>query len=151
MNIVQLGSGKCSNFGGPLDTGVLPQEGLSCISQNDLNEWWFRRIFQSNSSWDSSKGLARNLNPFSLYCAMRWAYGSFGGARGEILTGYAMEQVRRGLIVVSFNGKSLFAQPADWGPNTDTGRLIDLSPGACLALETKTDDIVSAAFISFTS
>lgn len=146
--MISLGLGKCSSFGGAQDRGVEPLEGLGCIENSDLNEWWFRRIFVSPGSWDNSKGLARNLNPEALYCAMRWEYASLDGIRGEILTGLSREQIRRGLLRITFAARSLYVQPADWGPNLDTGRLIDLSPGALLALGAKTDDIVAVEWIS---
>lgn len=146
--MISLGSGKCSSFGGALDTGVGPLEGLGCIEQSDLNQWWFRRLFVNPGSWDNSKGLARNLDPNAFYCAMRWEYTSFDGIQGEILTGLSREQIRHGLVRVTFAGRFLYAQPADFGPNLDTGRLIDLSPGCLLALGAKTDDIVSVDWIS---
>lgn len=143
MITIPLGSGKCSYFGGPMDTGVGTQEGLSLIDSSDLTEWWFRRLFAMPGAYDNGKGLARNLNPSALYCAMRFDYGSFAGVRGEILVGVPREQVRRSIFVISVNGKRCFAQAADWGPNTDTGRLIDLSPGVCKAIGVGTDDIVT--------
>lgn len=144
MNLISLGSGKCSYFGGAADTGVGAQEGLSLIEGTDLNEWWFRRLFVTGACiWDRSKGLARNLDPNALYCAMRWGYASFAGVQGEILQGYSREQIRRTIFIVSANGKNIYVQGSDWGPNTDTNRLIDLSPGGCKRLGVKTDDIVS--------
>lgn len=147
MNIIPLGTGKCSNFGGPSDTGVGPQEGLSLIEIPDTTEWWFRRIFLNPGLWDSGKNLARNLNPMAFYLAMRFAYSTFGGVKGEILPGYNREQVRRGLFIVQSSHGLIFAQAADWGPNTDTGRLVDLSPGACKAIGVTTDDEVMVSFI----
>lgn len=145
--MIPLGSGKCSSFGGPQDTGVGPQEGLSCIDPVNLNEWWFRRVFVAPEAWDNTKGLARNLDPNAFYCAMRWEYASFEGIQGEILPGLSREQIRRGLVRITFAGKSLFAQPSDFGPNLDTGRLIDLSPGCLLALGARTDDVVSIEWV----
>lgn len=145
--ILPLGSGKCSSFGGPLDRGIGDTEGLSCIDNSDLDVWWFRRIFVSPGSWVNSKGLARNLDPNAFYCAMRWSYGSFGGVQGEILPGYTCDQIRGAVIAISANGNTVFAQPADWGPNTDTGRLIDLSPGILVKLGVETDSIVNVSAI----
>lgn len=140
-------TGKASTFGGPDDTGVGDAEGLSCIDVSDLGTWWFRRIFLTPASWDNSKGLARNLDPNALYCAMRWGYGSFGGVAGEIAVGLTRAQVRASLIKLSANGKVVFLQPADWGPNTDTGRLIDCSPAGLSLLNCQTDDTVTAEII----
>jgi len=143
MKIIELGSGKCSYFGGPMDSGVGAQEGLGLIEPSDLTEWWFRRLFAMPGSYDNGKGLARNLNPSAFYCAMRFGYGSFAGVAGEILPGYSRTQIQRMIFAVTANGNTKFVQAADWGPNTDTGRLIDLSPGVCKALCISTDDVVS--------
>lgn len=146
MNIIPLGSGKCSSFGGMADSRVGNLEGLSLIEGTDLNDWWFRRLFVIGAgAWDSSKGLAKNLNPDALYCAMRWGFASFGGVQGEVLSGYSREQVRRAIIIVEARGNRFYGQGADWGPNTDTGRLIDLSPGWCKRLGVSTDDIVTVS------
>ena len=40
------------------------------------------------------------------------------------------------------NGKVASAKPMDWGPNTDTGRVADLSPGLATFLGLDTDDRV---------
>jgi len=147
MKTIPLGTGKVSWFGGPADTGVGPQEALSAIDPADLNEWWFRRIFLSAGRYDNGKGLARNLDPNAYYCAMRFAYGSFAGVPGEILPGLTREQVRRGIFLVEANGKAVPAQAADWGPNTDTGRLIDCSPGLLKALGLTTDGEANVTFV----
>lgn len=148
MTIIPLGSGRCSYFGGPSDTGVGINEGLGLIEPPDLNEWWFRRLFLSSpGAWNSSKGLARNLNPNAFYLAMRFAYGSFEGIHGEILPGYSREQIRRGGFIVTGKTGSAPSQASDWGPNTDTGRFADLSPGLCKAIGVSTDDEVCISFL----
>lgn len=147
MNIISLGIGKCSSFGGPHDSGVEPQEGLSLIKLGDLQEWWFDRCFLIGSAYDRSMGLARNLNPDAFYCAMRWGYTSFENVQGEVLADYTAEQIRRSLFRVGFANKFIYVQAVDWGPNLHTGRLIDLSPGCFQALGIRTDDIVSVDFL----
>ncbi len=137
--IVQA-TGKMSTFGGPDDTGVGPREGLALIEPVDLSEWWFRRVFLR--AFNNSLGLARNLDPQALYCAMRWNE-----------HGIDRETARRSLFRLTANGKSIFVQGVDYGPgdgkivdgepDPDTGRLIDLSPGAALALNLDTDDLVT--------
>ena len=138
-------TGKCSSFGGPRDTGIGISEGLGLIESSDLNEWFFRRIFLRNINTDV--GLGRNLDPDAFYCAMRFAYGSFSGVSGEILTGMTRDEVRRGLFVISFNDKACFSQAADWGPNLDTNRLIDCSPGVLSYIGAQTDSVVDVTFI----
>ncbi len=140
-------TGTCSTFGGPDDTGVGATEGLSCIDVSDLGSWWFRRIFLSPGSYNNALGLARNLDPNAFYCAMRWNYGSFNGVAGEVGVGLTRAQIRASLIRLSANGKVVFLQPADWGPNPDTGRIIDCSPAGLAALNCQTDDTVTADLI----
>src|SRR4051812_34834291 len=77
-------------------------------------------------------GLARRLNPNAHYLAMRWNYGqtSISWLRSHQVT-----------VTNPKNGKSIMAWPADWGPNANTGRIADLSPGIASALGLSTDDI----------
>ena len=148
--IIDLGSGPTSDFGGPKDTGVLPDETLALIGISDLTDWWFRRLFLMPGQWDNSKGLARNLNPDALYIAMRFAYGSFAGKQGNILQGFTREQVRRGIFFLEANGKLAIAQAADWGPGWDApegNRLVDSSPGVLSMLGVSTDAIVGVSFL----
>ena len=39
-------------------------------------------------------------------------------------------------------GKSVQARAVDWGPNENTGRIADLSPGLAKELGLETDDVV---------
>ena len=141
-------SGKCSSFGGAIDSGVGPKEGLGLIELSDLSEWWFSRLFNQDSI-ENGNGLARSLNTNAFYCAMRFAYTSLGGIQGEILPGYSREQIRRGLFTVCkvAGGPTIWVQAADWGPNLDTGRFIDCSPGVLNAIGAQTDDVLNIAFI----
>jgi hypothetical protein len=51
-------------------------------------------------------------------------------------------------VTVTANGKTLDAQPIDWGPAESTGRIADLSKGLMDALGLKTDDTVTVAIPS---
>jgi hypothetical protein len=133
-------SGKCSQFGGPNDTGVGPDEGLGLVEPQDLATTFFRELFLPYNP-PGTTGLARRLNPHALYCAMRWA--EYGITRST---------ARVSLIKVSFGDASTYVRPVDVGPgdgtvfngvtSQDTGRIIDLSPGALAALCCRTDDVV---------
>lgn len=147
MNIISLGIGKCSSFGGSDDGGVAPLEGLGLVEIDDLSEWWFSRCFSAHVGIGHTIGLARCLNQSAFYCAMRFAYASFDGIQGEILSAYSREQVRRLIFMVGFNGKFIPVQAVDWGPNLKTGRLIDMSPGGLTALGARTDDELSVSVI----
>jgi hypothetical protein len=128
-------TGKCSTFGGPLDTGVSPTEGLALIEEEDLALWWYRHLFLREQPRGTA-GLARRLDPDAYYCAMRWNYAKT-----------PRKTLRRSVVRVSANGVTIFVRPVDWGPHERTGRTIDLSPGAAAALRVKTDNIVSAELV----
>ncbi len=126
-------TGKCSWFGGPADTGVSSSEELALIEPVDLSDWWFRYLFLKNNP-PGTTGLARRLDPDAYYCAMRWDYSVT-----------PREFLRRNFVTVSANGISLLVRPVDWGPNADTDRLIDCSPGILSKLRVKTDDLVTVS------
>lgn len=77
--------------------------------------------------------MARRLNPDAMYLAMRWDYGktSISWLRGHQVT-----------LKNPKTGATVMAWPADWGPNANTGRIADLSPGVARKLGLNTDDIV---------
>jgi hypothetical protein len=142
VKLIPLGSGPCSCFGGPNDAGVGAQEGLALVSLTDIGDAWFARLF---GPINPRLGAARNLNPKAFYCAMAWAYGDGDGMGkpGSVLPGYSRDAIRRMIIAVQANGLTTFLQPADWGPDRRTGRLIDSSPAGLAAIRANTDDIVS--------
>ena len=119
-------TGRCSWFGGPDDSGVSPSEGLAFIYSYDERPDLFLPQQPPGTT-----GLARRLNPDVFYLACRWDYSV---TPKELLK-------RRDLMArVSANGRSILCWPADWGPNENTGRIVDLSPAALEALELTTDD-----------
>jgi N-acetylmuramoyl-L-alanine amidase len=128
--------GKCSWFGGPDDTGVAPDEGLAFIAEVSQAP----QLFLSYQP-EGTTGLARRLNPQAHYIACRWDY-------DETPAFMLLEEMA--LVTATKTGKSLKCYPADWGPNENTGRVADLSPGALELLGIQTDDEVSVVF-PFTS
>jgi len=124
-------TGKCSWFGGPRDKGVKPNEGLAIFDLADACNPQFAGLFLPIQPAGTT-GAARRLNPCARYIAMRWDYARHPRA------------FLRGVKVrVTANGKTLEAQPVDWGPNEDTERAADLSPGLLAELELRTNDIVT--------
>jgi len=121
--------GKMSYFGGPDDTGVSASEGLafhySITAKN-------QQLFLPNQPGGTS-GLARRLNPFVNYVACRWDYNV---TPKTVLA----ESGQRALVRALGSGLEALAFPADWGPNENTGRVADLSPGLCEVLGLETDD-----------
>lgn len=79
----------------------------------------------------------RALGAGEFYCAMRWSYAP---------QGQDFWKDRRILVVHPHAQKAVLVRAIDWGPNTDTGRIVDLSPAALAALEASTDDEVLCAF-----
>jgi hypothetical protein len=128
--------GKMSTFGGPEDHGVEPDENLAlcdCLSDNynfgvSSN---IAALFLKAQPYGTT-GTARRLDTTKYYIACRWDY-----------TKTPKEYLIRIQVTVKNlrNGKSLLAQPIDWGPNENTGRIADMSPGLSFALGLYTDDI----------
>src|SRR5215472_4044790 len=118
--------GKCSWFGGPNDTGVSPSEGLAFIYELDDAPHLFLSYQPQGTT-----GLARRLDPDKHYIACRWDYSV---TSKEDLLGMKVK--------VRAKGREYEAEPADWGPHQDTGRVADLSPGLMDALGVTTDDVV---------
>lgn len=133
MNIIPgtVYKGKVSYFGGPNDTGVSPTEGLALYNKHEENEALFL-----NYQPEGTSGLARRLDPNRFYCAMRFNY--------EVTP---KSVLRKAQVKITFQGKSIYAQCADWGPHERTNRICDVSPGVMKELGCKTDDEVECELI----
>ena len=123
--------GKMSTFGGPKDTGVSPSEGLALFEPTDLGKLITLGLFLPKQP-PKTTGLARRLDPNAYYVAMRWDYAVT-----------SRSYLREIVVTLTANGKSIQARPVDWGPNENTGRLVDMSPGAAFALGLSTDQEVT--------
>jgi len=126
-------TGPCSFFGGPDDEGVADDEGLALYSAVEQAP----QLFLPETEDTAGLGLARHLNPFVHYLACRWDYN---------VTPKATLTQELALVTATKTGISLKAFPADWGPNENTGRVADLSPGLMDDLGIDTDDEVSVVF-----
>jgi hypothetical protein len=126
LHAIVTKSGKMSTFGGPDDTGVTPDEGLSLYDSSEVaaNPGLFLAAQPSGTT-----GLARRLNPQAKYLACRWDFEATPKAFLKTIT-----------VKVSANGKSEEAIPVDFGPSMATGRVADLSPGLADALDLDTND-----------
>jgi len=125
-------TGKCSWFGGPHDMGVAPDEGLAFIFEvSDAPD-----LFLATQP-PGTTGLARRLDPAEYYIACRWDYDQY--PKPSLLQNVAR-------VTSTKTGMSLLAAPADWGPNENTGRVADLSPGLMAALGIETDDEVEVEY-----
>ncbi|MEI9999373.1 MAG: hypothetical protein WDO13_09495 [Verrucomicrobiota bacterium] len=145
--IILLGTGRMSTFGGPADDGVGPHEGLALVGPTDLACWWFACLFLPQPPAGTT-GLARRLNPRAYYLAMRWDYARF-----------PVPFLRQTVVKLTnpANDRWLFARPVDFGPGDgtvidglptpNTGRLADLSPGTATVLGLQTDDVVRCEMV----
>jgi N-acetylmuramoyl-L-alanine amidase len=128
-------TGTCSWFGGPNDTGVSPSEGLAFIYSYDARPDLFLV-----SQPPGTTGLARRLNADGVnYVAVRWDY-------NRTPKTMLASKDHQALVRATKTGKEFLAWPADWGPNTNTGRVADLSPALLNALGIKTDDEVTVIY-----
>lgn len=130
--------GRCSWFGGPKDNeddGVGPAEGLALYEQKDIDEdkGMVPFLFLRKQP-EGTTGVARRLNPDSYYIACRWDYAE---TSKEFLKKNSVT------VVNPINGKVAKAAVVDWGPNKDTKRVADLSPGLFKVLGLKTNDVVN--------
>ena len=125
MNFV----GKMSTFGGPDDDGMADDEGLALVNSagdfEKLKNYFLKEQPAGPSGW------AKRLNPNTNYIACRWVY-------AQTPKSYLVNTLVR--VTNPNNGKSELAKPVDWGPNQNTGRVADLSPGLAKSLGLKTDD-----------
>lgn len=124
--------GKVSWFGGPNDTGVSPSEGLAFIYEVEDAPQLFL-----DQQPPGTTGLARRLDPDKPYLACRWDYDEY--PKASLLENVA-------LVFAPKTGRQFRAYPADWGPNENTGRIADISPGLMRALEIETDDEVEVIY-----
>jgi hypothetical protein len=125
-------AGTCSWFGGPDDDGVAPNEGLAFLYDYDDAPHLFLQEQPPGTS-----GLARRLNPEVYYVACRWDYS---------VTPKSMLADESKQALVRANERQFLAWPADWGPNENTGRAADISPGLMNALGIDTDDEVEVIY-----
>ncbi|MFT5466570.1 MAG: hypothetical protein ACI8UO_001670 [Verrucomicrobiales bacterium] len=124
--------GRVSTWGGRDDAGVAPSEGLALLDASDLLDKDYAEYFIEEQPANTT-GLARRLKPESFYIACRWDYKKT-----------SKEFLRSHKVTVKNpkTGKSIQAQPVDWGPHSATGRVADVSPGVLAALGLGTDENV---------
>lgn len=125
-------TGKCSTFGGPSDHGVGPAEPVEFVKSVDECP----ELFLARQPYGTT-GTARRLNPAAYYLAIR-----------PQDSGIPHAAVRGMVVEVSAIGgdgrtRKFQAHVADWGPNRNTGRVADLSPGLADALCVDTDALIT--------
>jgi hypothetical protein len=120
-------SGRVSYFGGPSDTGVSPSEQLAFIT----DEMQAPQLFLPYQP-DGTTGLARRLNPWTPYCAARWDY-------EDTPKSMLRDSGQLARVTNPRTGNFIDCWPADWGPHSDTNRVMDLSPLVMTVLDLTTD------------
>ena len=128
--------GKIQTFGGPNDSGCSPSEDPALV--NNLAEMQALKEYFLPEQPPGTTGLVRRLDPKTYYIACRWNYADTSKAF-----------LRQTLVKVKNvkTGKVLDAKPVDWGPNSVTGRIADLSPGLAADLGVKTDEEVEVIIV----
>jgi hypothetical protein len=95
------------------------------------------RLRSLNSPLSASDATIATRPEDFYFIAMRWDYTPHGRAFWEDV---------RILVVNPANGVRVVLRPVDWGPNTSTGRILDISPEAIEDLGATTDDELLVAF-----
>lgn len=131
-------TGKVSFFGGPSDTGVKWDEGLSLYNKASECPKIFLPaqppLLKTDPGYPGlTTGLARRLNPKTYYCAAMW-----------YLDITPKSILRTSMVQIKKHGGnfSIIAYPADTGPHPDTGRVLDVSEAVMKTLGLQTDDLV---------
>ncbi|AKB32495.1 hypothetical protein MSSIH_1805 [Methanosarcina siciliae HI350] len=83
------------------------------------------------------------------YVAMRWPYAGLEGA--ELYQVKDWWHNKKILVTNPANGKQVVLAAKDWGPNINTGRVIDVSKTSIDALGASTDDVVNIEFADQTA
>lgn len=120
--------GKVSWFGGPDDTGVGATETGSVTSE---------RLRELNDPVDASSSTVASRPEDFYFVAMRWNFSATPRNTWRDL---------RLLLKNPANGHAVVVRPVDWGPNTSTRRIVDVSPRTITDLDADTDDTVLVAF-----
>lgn len=120
--------GLVSWFGGPEDTGVSSTETGAVTGE---------RLRSLNSPVNASASTIASRPADFYFVAMRWDYTPHGRS---------FWVNARILVTNPANGRQVVLRPVDWGPNTSTGRIIDVSPQAMTDLGADTDDELLVAF-----
>ncbi|MCB9595466.1 MAG: N-acetylmuramoyl-L-alanine amidase [Sandaracinaceae bacterium] len=120
--------GRVSHFGGPSDTGVSSTETGAITGE---------RLRSLNNPENPSASTARSRAADYYYVAMRWDYSP---------NGTSFWRDARILVRNPSTGAQVVVRPVDWGPNTSTRRIIDLSPQAVRDLGVTTDATLDVAF-----
>lgn len=114
-----------TGYGGPKDTGLAANEGLSLFGVADLANPAYRSLFLPATPATARVGLARRLDPDQSYVSAGWDYS---------LTSRSFLRTNKVRVRNPKSGAAERAQAVDWGPYPTTGFTADLSPGVAKRL-----------------
>lgn len=120
--------GRVSWFGSPGDTGVTSTETGAVTGE---------RLRSLNDPVNPSASTLASRPADYYYVAMRWAYSP---------NSTSWWRNARLIVVNPATGAAVVVRPVDWGPNTSTRRILDLSPQALDDLGLSTDGEAIVAF-----
>lgn len=120
--------GKCSTFGGPIDSGMSETEGLGVFEHGEADK---RPDLFMPRGPNPAQGASKRLRHNALYFAYRYQLDP-KPAREEL-------QSAMWMFTNPKNGLSVVLSLVDWGPNEKTGRIFDISPYAANLLLIDTD------------
>jgi hypothetical protein len=132
--------GLVSWFGGKDDQGVTASEGLA-MENEGCNPEEAPELFYAEQPPNTTGNARRLDSEHAFYLAMRWDYEQF--SKDELASGDL-----RFDIYAPKTGRHCSARPADWGPNTSTGRVCDVSKAVLKELQIETDDEVEITLVS---
>ncbi len=124
-------TGKCSIFGGTGDAGMVNDSGLALYEPHEADKR--PDIFLPAPATQPNQPTWARLRADFPYLALRYDH----KVPRDILqnTPYKITNPKTGQWVVGFL--------CDWGPNENTGRLVDVSPMIAARLRIQTDDEVT--------
>ncbi len=120
--------GTISWFGGPSDTGVSSTETGAITGE---------RLRSLNSPEEPSASTLASRPEDYYFVAMRWNYSP---------NGQSFWRDARIAVRSPSTGATVIVRPVDWGPNTSTRRIVDVSPQTMVDLGVSTDATVLVAF-----
>lgn len=123
-------TGKCSSFGGLCDSGMKHNEDLSLY-------WTQEQCQQRPDLFYNTLGTSKYLRDDAFYIAVRFDV-------------EMKEELRNSKWKVTNpkNKKFCFCTLTDWGPNANTGRVVDISPKALMELDLDTDDEIDVELVT---
>jgi hypothetical protein len=131
-------TGLCSSFGGPADSGMAADTGLTLYEPHEADRE--PSLFVPAAPGRPDEPTWRRLRTDAPYIALMFDGRADGAYRRAL-------QAARWRVTGFRSGCSVVARLVDRGPHPDTGRLLDASPGLLNAVDCRTDDVVRVTLL----